>query len=382
MSRSPSSRASGERRGPSALFVAWLLLLAFCAAVGGFVYINGLSDAARTGGDWAFVLPLEDDAAEPPAPIDPYEPLDGTPTETVVESRPAGPPAVADPPATEDQPTQVTEPDQTSQSVPAETVDESQTTATEAAPEPEPTESTPVPDPAPSMAAKKTPRIAVVVTGLGLSQAVSEMAIARLPAAVTLSFSPYADDLAQWFARARARGHEVMIDLPMEPSTFPQDDPGPRALLTGLDAAQNLERLQWILARGQGALGVAAVMGSRFTTSEADLHPILQELKARGVLFLDNRSSEQSVSGRLAADLALRHAINDRSLDDGTPNRESIRARLAQIERLAVARGNSIAMGRSLPVTLERLVDWAEGLESRGFALVPLSTLVGSADSG
>lgn len=354
-------------------------MLAFCAAVSGFVYFHGLSDAPRTGGNWALVLPPDDETVAA-LPADPYEPLDGAPTETVAESVPAEPPAVADPSAAEDQAAQETEADQTVQPEPVETPGESQTAAAEAVAEPEPAE--PAPDPAPSVAAKQTPRIAVVVTGLGLSQAVSEMAITRLPAAITLSFSPYADDLGQWFARARSKGHEVLIDLPMEPATFPQDDPGPRALLTSLDAAENLERLRWILDRGQDTLGVAAVMGSRFTASEANLQPMLQELKARGVLFLDNRSSEQSVSGRLAAELALRHAVNDRSLDDGTPNRESIRARLAQIERLAVARGNSIAMGRSLPVTLERLLDWAEGIESRGFILVPISALTGRTDGG
>lgn len=377
MSRSPASRASGERRGPSALSTAWLLLLAACAAASGFVYFHELSDAPRTGGDWALVLPPADETAEPPSPVDPYEPLDEASAETVAESSPAESPA-ADPPAPEDQAAQEAKRDPATQPDPTEAHGESQTATIETAAEPEPA----APDPAPNLVARQNPRIAVVVTGLGLSQAVSEMAITRLPAAITLSFSPYADDLDKWFARARSKGHEVLIDLPMEPSTFPQDDPGPRALLTSLDAAQNLERLRWILGRGQGALGVAAVMGSRFTASEADLQPILRELKARGVLFLDNRASEQSVSGRLALDLALRHAINDRSLDDGMPDRESIRARLAQIERLAVARGNSIAMGRSLPVTLERLVDWAAGLESRGFALVPISALAGNAGSG
>ena len=380
MSRSPSSRASGERRGPSALSIAWLLVLALCASASGFVYFSGLSEAPRTGGDWALVVPPDDGTTEAPSDVDPYAPLDEPPSEALVESVPAEPPAAADLPRTDSEAAPETTADQTVQPEPAEVPDESQAAATEPAVEPAPAE--PEPEPAPTAAEPQGPRIAVVVTGLGLSQAVSEMAITRLPAAVTLSFSPYADGLSQWFARARSRGHEVLIDLPMEPSTFPQDDPGPRALLTGLDTAENLERLRWILARGQGTLGVAAVMGSRFTASEAQLQPMLQELKARDFLFLDNRSSEQSVSGRLATNLELRHAVNDRALDDGTPNRESIRARLAQIERLAVARGNSIAMARSLPVTLERLLDWAEDIEARGFTLVPISALTGRKDGG
>ncbi len=166
-----------------------------------------------------------------------------------------------------------------------------------------------------------------------------------------------------------------MIDLPMEPVTFPEDDPGPRALMTGLRPEENLERLRWILDRAQGYVGVAAMMGSRFTASEAALQPVFEMLKARGVLFLDNRSTEAGVAGRLAARLALPHAINDRWLDDANPNREAIDGRLVLIERLALGRGFSIAMGQTYPLTLDRVSNWAVSLDARGFRLTPVSAL-------
>ena len=77
----------------------------------------------------------------------------------------------------------------------------------------------------------------VVVTGLGLATDVSETAIRTLPAAVSLSFTPYAKDLETWISLARSQGHEVLLDLPMEPTTFPNDDPGPRALITSLPSS-------------------------------------------------------------------------------------------------------------------------------------------------
>ncbi len=219
------------------------------------------------------------------------------------------------------------------------------------------------------------PQIAVVITGLGLSEAVSSRAIDRLPPQVSLSFSPYAEQLGDWIARARAKGHEVLIDLPMEPVTYPDDDPGPRALMTGLQPEENLERLRWILDRAQGYVGVAAMMGSRFTASEAALQPVFETLKARGILFLDNRSTEAGVAGRLAARLALPHAVNDRWLDGPNPNREAIDGRLVQIERLALERGSSIAMGETYPLTLDRVSNWAVSLDARGFRLTPVSAL-------
>ena len=226
------------------------------------------------------------------------------------------------------------------------------------------------------------PRIAVVLTGLGLSAAATEAAIKQLPPAVTLSFSPYARRLGQWIALARVNGHEVMIDLPMEPITFPEDDPGPHALLTFLDSKQNLRRLDWVLNRGESFVGVAAVMGSRFAASEEDMAPIMAALRERGLMFLDNRASDRSVAGEIANRLGLPHAMNDRTLDAAQASRIAINSRLTEIERLAEEKGHSIAMAQPYPVTLERLRDWAAEIQSRGYALVPITALAAEQAGG
>ena len=226
------------------------------------------------------------------------------------------------------------------------------------------------------------PRIAVVLTGLGLSAAATEAAIKQLPPAVTLSFSPYARRLGQWIALARVNGHEVMIDLPMEPITFPEDDPGPHALLTFLDSKQNLRRLDWVLDRGESFVGVAAVMGSRFAASEEDMAPVMAALRERGLMFLDNRASDRSVAGEIANRLGLPHAMNDRTLDAAQASRIAINARLTEIERLAEEKGHSIAMAQPYPVTLERLRDWAAEIQSRGYALVPITALAAEQAGG
>jgi polysaccharide deacetylase 2 family uncharacterized protein YibQ len=225
------------------------------------------------------------------------------------------------------------------------------------------------------------PRIAVVMTGLGLSDKTTEAAIENLPPSVTLSFTPYAGKLDQWTALARGNGHEVMLDLPMEPVTYPDDDPGPQTLLTQLDPAENRQRLLWVLGRAQGYVGVAAVMGSRFSGSEAHLEPILREVKAHGLMFLDNRASESSVAARLAESLHLPHAVSDRTLDGGHANRATIDARLAQIERVALSDGASVAIARPYPATIEHLREWARTLDARGFALVPVTALAQGEES-
>ena len=223
----------------------------------------------------------------------------------------------------------------------------------------------------------KRPRIAIILTGMGLSSAATEAAITQLPAAVTLSFTPYSRRLDQWVTLARTGGHEVMLDLPMEPTSYPDDDPGPQALLTALSPAQNVGRLKWTLDRARSYVGVATVMGSRFTTSEEALTPVLEALKEQGLIFIDNRSSQESVAWRLAAKMGVPNALNDRTLDIGQANRVAIDARLVQLEGVARAEGFAVAMGRPYPVTIERLREWAKGLSERGFVLAPISAVVG-----
>ena len=219
------------------------------------------------------------------------------------------------------------------------------------------------------------PRIAVVMTGLGLSDSATEAAIKQLPAAVTLSFSPYARNLERWIALARARGHEVMLDLPMEPATFPNEDPGPQGLLTSLTAEDNLDRLDWVLSRGSAYVGLAGSMGSRFTASRQDMEPVMRDVKERGLIFLDRRTTENSVVPKLAAELGVPRAINNRSVDERQASRVAIDARLAQIERIALTDGYAVAMAQPYPVTLQRLSEWATELTARGFVIAPISAL-------
>jgi polysaccharide deacetylase 2 family uncharacterized protein YibQ len=228
----------------------------------------------------------------------------------------------------------------------------------------------------PFTASGKQPRIAIVVSGLGLSSAATEAAIQQLPGAVTLAFAPYAKDLDRWTRLARVAGHEVLLDLPMEPISYPRNDPGPYTLLTLLRPSQNLDRVRTVLSRATGYVGVTNYMGSRFTTSEEALRPVLKELKARGLLFLDTRASSRSLVAKLADEISLPHAVNNRFLDN-VASRTAIDSRLSEIERLERRNGVAVAVGFPYPVTIERLVRWAAKIEKQGFVLAPVSAVIG-----
>jgi polysaccharide deacetylase 2 family uncharacterized protein YibQ len=219
-----------------------------------------------------------------------------------------------------------------------------------------------------------TPRLALVIAGLGLDRALTLEAI-KLPPEVTLAFSSYAPDLDALVELARDAGHEVMLDLPMEPVTYPTDDPGPNTLLTTLTPSENLDRLETVLGKATGYVGVSGYKGSRFTTTPDALRPILTALAERGLLYLDDKSSNESVAPQLAQQVGLPRAINDRFIDTEA-TRVLIDASLASVVSDAKAKGAAVALGRPYPVTLQRIAAWLPALAERGVALAPISAVV------
>ena len=227
----------------------------------------------------------------------------------------------------------------------------------------------------PFQAGKGVPRIAIVVGDMGLSAPATNTAIQQLPGAVTLAFAPYAANLQDWIGKARAAGHEVMLQLPMEPHEYPTNDPGPNALLTTLSPGANLDRLEWLLGRFAGYTGVTNYMGAKFTTSAKSIRPVMAALKSRGLMFVDARTTERSVAGRIARDLGVPVAINNRYIDDQA-SRRNIDRRLAELERIAKSTGAALGLAYPYPVTIERLANWSVDLERKGIRLAPASAVV------
>lgn len=218
------------------------------------------------------------------------------------------------------------------------------------------------------------PWIAILMMNLGLDQRETDAAIQLLPGAVTLSFSPYANNLERWVEVARTAGHEVFIDLPLEPLDFPRDDPGPSTLLTSLSTADNLNRLEWVLGRVPGYVGVATWMGSQFTTVEDAMMPVLEGLKERGLMIVDSRGSSRSIATELASSIQLPRAFNNRFLDS-KPSITAIDRALVDLEAVAQEQRVAVGVARSLPVSIDRIQRWAGTLAAKGIVLAPVSAI-------
>lgn len=229
--------------------------------------------------------------------------------------------------------------------------------------------------------AAKMPVVAIVIGGLGVGAAKTADAIMKLPAAVTLAFTPYGSDPGKLTERARAQRHEILLQIPMEPFDYPDNDPGPQTLLTTLGAEQNLDRMYWHLSRFQGYAGIANFMGARFVTADPVMQPIIREAAKRGLGYLDDGSAPRSVAASLAASQSMPFAKADFSID-AVPTSVEIDRALAKLESLARERGVAVGVASALPISIERIGLWIKALESHGIMLVPLTTAMLKSKSG
>jgi uncharacterized protein len=216
------------------------------------------------------------------------------------------------------------------------------------------------------------PRIAIIVGGLGISATGTADALAKLPAPVTLGFAPYGADLDKLAERARAENHEVLLQAPMEPFDYPDNDPGPQTLLTSLTIDQNIDRLHWQMSRFQGYVGIVSYMGARFTASEQSLAPVLRETVKRGLIYVDDGASPRSVASQLAGSHNLPFAKADVVIDT-VPTPVEIDRALARLEMAARDHGTAVGLANALPGTVTRIAEWAKKVEARGFVLVPIT---------
>ncbi|MGH6664256.1 MAG: divergent polysaccharide deacetylase family protein [Pseudolabrys sp.] len=216
------------------------------------------------------------------------------------------------------------------------------------------------------------PRIAIIVGGLGISASGSADALAKLPAPVTLALAPYGADLGALAERASATNHEVLLQAPMEPFDYPDNDPGPQTLLTSLTSEQNIDRLHWQMSRFQGYVGIVSYMGARFTSSETALAPIMRETAKRGLIYVDDGASARSVAGQLAGSQNLPFAKTDVVID-AVPTAVEIDRALTRLEMAARDHGTAVGLATALPGTVARIAEWAKKVEARGFVLVPIT---------
>ena len=218
------------------------------------------------------------------------------------------------------------------------------------------------------------PKIAILLGGMGLNPKLTQRATRELPGDVTFAFAPYGDNLQEQVNKARANGHEVLLQLPMEPMGFPANNPGPRTLLSDADDVANIEALHWHMSRFAGYTGITNYMGGKLLNTPKALKPVMLELRKRGLIYLEDASTAVTVSEDVATKANVPYR-NSEIVIDGVPTPEGIATALELLEAEAKANGFAVGTGSGLEVTQEAVKEWAKELREKGIILVPVSAL-------
>jgi uncharacterized protein len=218
----------------------------------------------------------------------------------------------------------------------------------------------------------EAPKIAIILGGMGISNKLTSRAIKDLPADITLAFAPYGQDLQTQVNAARGEGHEVFLQVPLEPVGFPATNPGPKTLQTEQTEEDNIASLHWHMSRFAGYAGVVNYMGGRFLTNEASSRHLLGELRKRGLLFVEDGSVPLSASEGIANSLRLKMR-KAHSVIDANPNQAAIMDALRKLEQEAELNGVAIGSGSGLAITIETLSEWIKDASSRGIVIIPAS---------
>lgn len=215
------------------------------------------------------------------------------------------------------------------------------------------------------------PMIAIIVKGLGQSREVTEAAI-KLPEPFSLSFSPYAKDVTTWAVAARAVGHEILTDLPLEPTNYPAIDPGPYALMLGKSIEDNARNLQWLLGRMQGYIGFTLPVNEAFSTKDDTYRHTLELIASRGLMLMIPLEPVRKETKKILTETRIAYLMGDSVIDEEL-SEAGVAGHLSTLEKLATKRGFAVGYAHATPFSVAQLNAWAKTLDERGYTLVPIS---------
>jgi len=220
------------------------------------------------------------------------------------------------------------------------------------------------------------PKVAIIIDDIGYDRKTADKLLS-LNVAITFSVLPQSPFGKVIIKKAREKGIEIMLHLPLEPLEYPSVKPGPGAIYTNmtpdeliLQIKQNLDALPFVA-------GVNNHMGSRITSNSSQMYQILSVLKQKELFFIDSFTNTDSLCRTTARLLNIRFAARDVFLDH-VQDAKSVRKQIKRLIYVAKVYGEAIGIGHPHTVTYKALLEMLPELKKE-VKLVPASQVVHSA---
>jgi len=217
------------------------------------------------------------------------------------------------------------------------------------------------------------PQIAIIIDDIGYDKNLA-MGLLNLDKNITFAILPFSPAGTQLAHSLSAKGAELMLHLPMEPTQYPNVNPGPGALLSSMSPDELLTQLRKDIRAVPGTVGANNHMGSRLTADSDKMNQIFTVLKQKNLFFVDSRTSPESKGEQSARMFQLKFSHRDVFLD----NFQDVEYISGQIEKLikqAKDHGSAIGIGHPHQATLDALERELPKIRGK-IRLVPASKLV------
>lgn len=214
--------------------------------------------------------------------------------------------------------------------------------------------------------------ICLVLLRIGQFSDLTQDALEQLPPEITFAISPLYPQAKEWAEKSHLKKHEILVTLGLQPDNYPSNDPGPNTLLTDLPWEKNFQRFLWALEQVPMAVGVTHDTGNYFTTVEAAVRPIIQEVRRSGLFFLDTPLSPGSLIPKISREEYSPYAAAYYFCSE---NPFLVERDFRNLEFLAQKKGHVIAVAPLTPFVLKKLVEWTKDLKEKNIVLAPLTTL-------
>lgn len=218
--------------------------------------------------------------------------------------------------------------------------------------------------------------VSIVLVDFGLSESLSNTALEKLPADITLVLNPYVDDPAKWAASARGKGREFWLSLPMQTKEFGVGDTGPNTLMLSASQAENEARLFNVMGIAAGYAGMVSQEGHVFTQDIPTASAIQKQIFGRGLAFAESNPDVAAAFGLSNATENGHPYVQNTLWLDSDLRPDAIDRALKDLEAQATKKGKAIAFVHPYPAVMTKLEAWLKDAESKGLQLAPLSAMV------
>jgi polysaccharide deacetylase 2 family uncharacterized protein YibQ len=217
------------------------------------------------------------------------------------------------------------------------------------------------------------PMISIIIDDMGIDRRRTKRIVA-LPGPITTSFLTYSGNLKRQAVSAHNAGHELMLHVPMEPKGVGYD-PGPDFLSLNMSDNELKSKISKMLNVLPNVVGINNHMGSGFTSKRHKMDVVMEELKKRGLLFVDSRTTPNTKGGASARSKKVPYALRHVFIDN-VPNVKYVLKQLKKAEKIAQKGKFAVVIGHPRDATIKALQKWLPSLKGKKINLVPISEIV------